>query len=122
MVYKKSAIIPLFQTIAYVIGLPVAHSRLGEPFATGSDMFGKYTSYSDWGAGITVPMSWFAAVWANSAWTAPAYIVESTHNARLVTPRSMLTSYCITAVIGCIICIVAAACISDIDVFGMNVR
>lgn len=65
-------------------------------------------------------MTWFAAVWANSAWMTPAYMVEGTHNARRVAPKSMALSYIITAIVGTVMCIISAFCVSDMDVLGTD--
>lgn len=103
-----------------MIGLPAAHAASGDSFASAANVFGSYTNYSNWGQAVAVPMTWFAAVWTNSAWTAPAYMVEGTRNARIVTPKSMTLSYTITAVMGTILLIIAAFCVSDMDVLAAD--
>ncbi|KAF9882277.1 hypothetical protein CkaCkLH20_00313 [Colletotrichum karsti] len=103
-------------SVAVIIALPVVHSQAGLPFAAARDVFGSYKNYSPWSeAGIAVPISFYGALFVNSVWTAPAYVAEETHNARVETPRAMLNSYIVTAVVGWGICLAFAFCISDMD-------
>jgi amino acid transporter len=105
----------LIQCVAYVVGLPAAQKARGMEFASAADVFGTFQNFSDWSPGVAVPMTWFAAVWVNSGWQAPAYLAEGTHNASRVVPRSMLTSYATTAIGGLVIMLVTAFCITDME-------
>ncbi|KAM0470469.1 hypothetical protein ACHAP7_009533 [Fusarium lateritium] len=113
-------VIPVLQTLVFILGLPITHSTSGQSFAAASDVFGNYTNYSDWSMGAAVPFTWFAAAWGNSAWMAPAYIVEGTHDARRSTPKAMVTSYTISATMGIILCIIASFCITDMDTLALD--
>lgn len=110
-----SAAIIFIHLLTYVIALPVSHAVQHRPFAKGSDVFGSFTNYSDWTSGVAVPFTWFTALWVNSAWSAPAYIVETTHDAQRATPKAMLSSYLATAGTGMVICLISAFCITDMD-------
>lgn len=110
----------LIHALIYIIGLPISHAVQHMPFATGREVFGSYTNYSDWDTGVAVPFTWFAAVWVNSAWAAPAYVVEGTKNPSRSAPNAILTSYISTAVIGLVICVITAFCISDMDAIATD--
>ncbi|KAM0544364.1 hypothetical protein ACHAPJ_011823 [Fusarium lateritium] len=113
-------VVPVVQTLVFIVGLPVTHSTAGQPFASASDVFGNFKNYSDWTPGAAIPFTWFAAAWGNSAWIAPAYIVEGTHDARRSTPKSMITSFSITATMGIVLCIIASFCITDMDTLAVD--
>jgi amino acid transporter len=44
------------------------------------------------------------------------YVAEETHDARKEAPRAIVQSFCCTAVLGTIICLIFAFCIHDMDV------
>jgi amino acid transporter len=110
----------LLHTIFYVIALPVTHAHQGKPFPSAKTVFGSYQSYTDWDAGVAVPFTWFCAAWVNSIWTAPAYVVEETHNARISAPKAMVTSYLTTCIMGLVLVVITAFCISDMDALAAD--
>ncbi|KAK6382391.1 GABA/polyamine transporter [Exophiala oligosperma] len=114
-IYLGGAAILFVHFIIYVIALPVTHATQHQPWASGKDAFGNYTNYSDWNRAVAVPFTFFTSIWTNSAWSAPAYIVESTHNGRSSAARAVVDSYLVTAVGGVVVCVIAAFCIPNMD-------
>lgn len=112
----------MLQTIVYTFALPITHRVQGRPFASAADVFGSYQSYSDWGAGVAIPYTWFAAMWVNSAWMCPVYVAEETKNASTETPKSIVMTYSVTAAAGLLVCLLAAFCITDMDAAGVDER
>ncbi|KAJ6016842.1 hypothetical protein N7451_000221 [Penicillium sp. IBT 35674x] len=114
VIYIIMALLVLIQTIIYLIGLPVTHAVQGLPFASAREVFGSFSTYTDWGAGVAVPYSWFGALWVNSAWMVPVYVSEETHQATTEVPKSLIYTFTVTFVSGLVISLLAAFCITDI--------
>ncbi|KAF4960046.1 hypothetical protein FSARC_10577 [Fusarium sarcochroum] len=105
----------LLSTAIYVIALPITHSTQGLPFAPAAKVFGEYTNSSDWGRAVAVPMTFFSTAWVVTGWNAPSYVAEETKNARVVSPRSIVQTYLAMAILGAVICIISAFCITDME-------
>lgn len=105
----------LAQTLTYIIGIPATHAVQGQPFATGKQVFGTYENFSDWSAAVAVPITWFSSAWVNSVWYTPAYVVESTHNARRAAPLAMISSFWTCAITGALALTITAFCIPDME-------
>lgn len=101
--------------MVYIIALPTTHAVQGRPWATGADVFGNFTNYSDWTTGVAVTFTFFTSVWTNSAWATPAYVVESTHNGRRSAAWGVVSSYLVTAGSGLVVCLLAAFCVENMD-------
>ena len=65
-------------------------------------------------------MTWFCTAWVNSAWVVPAFVAEETEDAEISIPRAIVRSYVLTAVIGVLICVMCAYCITDMDVVAAD--
>ncbi|KAL3447773.1 amino acid/polyamine transporter I [Aspergillus insuetus] len=115
IIYILMAVLTLVQALVFVFGLPITHAVQKQPFATGRQVFGEFSSYSDWGPSVAAPYSWFAALWVNSAWMVPVYMAEETHRASIEIPKSLLSTYSLTAISGLIVCLISAFCITDIE-------
>ncbi|KAF5713471.1 amino-acid permease [Fusarium mundagurra] len=87
----------------------------GIPFTSAATVFGDYTNYSDWDKPVSVPFTFFCAAWVITGWNAPSAVAEETHNARIVAPRSTITTYCLQAGMGMLFCILLAFCITDME-------
>ncbi|KAL4885751.1 amino acid/polyamine transporter I [Aspergillus karnatakaensis] len=109
------------QTLLFILGLPITHAVQNLPFAPASKVFGQFTSYSDWGPSVAVPYSWFCALWVNSAWMVPVYMAEETHRASIEIPKSLILTYSATAIVGLVVSIICAFCITDIDAAGTDI-
>ncbi|KAK6851477.1 hypothetical protein PG995_012599 [Apiospora arundinis] len=118
--YIGSASIVLVSTVIFFIALPVSQAVQGTPFASAAKVFGEYTNFSDWNDPVAVPMTWFTAAWVITGWNAPAAVAEETHNARIVAPRSIITTYSLMSVMGLMVCVLVAFCIPDIEAAAMD--
>ncbi|KAL2787819.1 amino acid/polyamine transporter I [Aspergillus keveii] len=114
-IYILIAVLTLVQALIFVFGLPITHAVQKQPFAPGRQVFGEFSSYSDWGPSVAAPYSWFAALWVNSAWMVPVYMAEETHRASIEIPKLLLSTYSVTALSGLIVCLISAFCITDIE-------
>ncbi|KAL3487244.1 amino acid/polyamine transporter I [Aspergillus germanicus] len=114
-IFICSAAIVLITSTLFYIALPAARAAQGLPFAAAADVFGSYSNYSDWSAAVAVPISFFTCFWTQTGWYGPAFVAEGTHDAPRVSPKSMVTSFMLTAVIGLGVGIVSAFCIPDMD-------
>lgn len=119
-VYLACAAIILIHLVVFVVALPASHAIQNKPFASARDVLGSYTNYSDWSPAVAVPFTWFTASWVNSAWAAPAYVVEATHDARRSAPKAILMAYSATAISGLVICVICAFCITDMDAMAAD--
>lgn len=106
----------------FFIGLPVSQSVQGIPFAPASKVFGEYTNFSGWEKPVAVPFTFFSAAWVITGWNAPSAVVEETHNARIVAPRSIVSTYSLMAVMGMVICVLLAFCTPDIEKAALDPR
>ncbi|KAL5592990.1 hypothetical protein FOBRF1_012092 [Fusarium oxysporum] len=121
IIMALTATVLLISCFGVIIGLPASHSARGLPFASASDVFGKFSNVSDWvETGIAVPLSFYTVLFVNSIWTAPAYIAEETHDARRQAPKAIMESFTCTAVVGTGICLVFAFCIPDMDLVQVD--
>ncbi|KAL2671592.1 hypothetical protein Neosp_014182 [[Neocosmospora] mangrovei] len=114
-VFVLTCTIVLVTTAIYMIALPVTHSARNLQFAPASKVFSEYSNWSDWGSAVSVPTTFFSAAWSITGWNAPSYVAEETKNARVVSPRSIIQSYAAMAILGSIICIITAFCITDME-------
>ncbi|KAL3482720.1 amino acid/polyamine transporter I [Aspergillus germanicus] len=114
-IYIIIAVLTLIHGLIFVFGLPITHAVQKKPFASGRQVFGDFTSFSDWGPGVAAPYSWFAALWVNSAWMVPVYVAEETHRASIEIPKSIMSTYTVTAISGLVVCLICAFCITDIE-------
>jgi amino acid transporter len=114
------ASVVLLTTGIFIIGLPVSHAVQGLPFTLRSEVFGSYKNYSDWNKPVAVPMTFFAVLWVVTGWNAPSTVAEKTHNASIVAPRSIISTYSIQASLGFVVLIVLAFCITDIDAAAVD--
>ncbi|KAF0317779.1 amino acid permease family [Colletotrichum asianum] len=104
----------LLSFLAFVVGIPASHASQSRPFTAASTAFGEYTSFSEWSDPVAVSMVFFGATWSITGWQAPACIAEGTHNARVVAPRAICTSYAIQATMGLLVCYPTAFCTENI--------
>lgn len=110
----------MLQFLIFTIALPASHAAQGRPFNSAETVFATYTNYSDWAPGVAIPMTWFCAIWTNSAWVAPAYMAEETQDASKAAPKAIIESYVVTALMGTFICLLFAFCISDMDLIAAD--
>lgn len=120
LAFELTALLILLQTLLYVFGLPITHAVQNLPFASGKQVFGSFSTYTDWGAGVAVPYSWFAAMWVNSAWMVPVYMAEETHRASTEIPKSLILTFSTTAIAGLVVCLISAFCITDIESLALD--
>ncbi|KAK8088434.1 hypothetical protein PG997_003395 [Apiospora hydei] len=118
--YIGSASIVLITSVVFFIALPVSQSVQAVPFAPASRVFGEYANFSDWNEPVAVPMTWFTAAWVITGWNAASAVAEETHNARIVAPRSIVTTYCLMSVMGFLVCVLLAFCIPDIEAAALD--
>ncbi|KAL4753501.1 hypothetical protein BDW72DRAFT_26338 [Aspergillus terricola var. indicus] len=120
-IYILIAILTLVHALIFIFGLPITHAVQKQPFASGQQVFGEFTTFSDWGPSVAAPYSWFAALWVNSAWMVPVYMAEETHRASIEIPKSLISTYSLTAISGLVVCLVSAFCISDIEAAATDI-
>ncbi|KAL4745058.1 hypothetical protein BDW72DRAFT_199001 [Aspergillus terricola var. indicus] len=121
VIYILMTLLILVQTLIFIFGLPITHAVQKQPFASGSAVFGEFSTYTDWGPSVAIPYSWFASLWVNSAWMVPVYVAEETYRASTEIPKSLIYTYTVTAISGLVVCLICAFCITDIEAAALDV-